>query len=171
MAPRSSPSHDAAVHVGALRAGHRSRIGDIVYDRDTIALTTKSTSELKANAVGVGVFRLVPIADRVTLYYGGRLGRINQDSKSFSASGLSTGLLSPQSTQSSKLEGTEIIPAIGFHYSIVERLSIGGEIGVTHQNVDVDSISRSSSGLTTQNSRGEMSVNQTRADIILRFFF
>jgi hypothetical protein len=137
----------------------------------TFALTTKSTSELKASAVGVGIFRLVPLADRLTLYYGGRLGRIDQHSKSFSALGLNTGPLLPQSTQSSKVEGTEIIPAIGFHYSIVERLSIGGEIGVTHQNVDVDSISRSPSGLTTQTSRGAISMNQTRADIILRFFF
>src|SRR5688572_16774327 len=46
----------------------------------TFPVTVASTSEVQAYAVGVGVFRLVPLADRFTLYYGGRLARIDEES-------------------------------------------------------------------------------------------
>jgi hypothetical protein len=133
--------------------------------------TSLSASELQAHDIGVGIFRLVPLAERVTLYYGGRLARINQQLKSSSGVSVNTGSPFSQSSQSGTAEGHAIIPMLGFHYSIVKRLSIGAEIGVNHTEVDSVTTSRSQSGSTIQTSSSQITTNDTRADVILRFFF
>jgi hypothetical protein len=134
-------------------------------------IASASASEVQANAVGIGIFRLIPLAERMTLYYGARLARIDEESKSFTATGLNTPPPFSGPAQSTSIEGTAVIPAFGFHYNVVDRLSIGGEIGWDHSDVDAVSTSQSLSGLTTQTSRGEITTNDTRADIIFRFFF
>jgi hypothetical protein len=135
-----------------------------------VPVTSQSASELEANAIGVGIFRLVPLAERFTLYYGGRLTRIDEETKSFNASNVNNPPPS-QPSGSSTAEGHSIIPTLGFHYNIMERFSIGAEIGLDHSEVDIVSISRSQSGATTLTSMSESTTNDTRADVVLRFFF
>ncbi len=137
-------------------------------------IKSASASEFQANAIGVGIFRLVPLAERFTLYYGGRLAHIDEEWKSFTATASGVNNTPPafsQPSQSSTVEGHSIIPALGFHYNIIERLSIGAEIGLDHSEVDAVSIERSQSGTTTQTSTSEITTNDTRADVVLRFFF
>jgi hypothetical protein len=136
-----------------------------------LVLATGTASEVQANAVGLGIFRLVPLAERVTLYYGGRLARIDEKAESFAASGINVPPAFESPSQESTAEGASIAPTLGFHYSIIERLSIGAEIGLEHTKVDTDSINRSSSGAITQTSTAEITSTDTRANIILRFFF
>ena len=135
----------------------------------TLSNTSASASEIQANAVGVGIFRLVPLAERFTLYYGGRLARLDEEVKSFNASALSTP--SPQPSTSSSLEGHSIMATLGFHYNVIERFSIGAEIGFDHSDVETTSITRSSSGAITQTSSSDLTTTDTRADVIFRFFF
>ena len=135
----------------------------------TFPVTTSSASEVQAYAVGVGVFRLVPLADRFTLYYGGRLARIDEETTG-AGIGLDPFPIVSQSSSQSVVEGHSISPALGFHYSFIERLSIGAEIRLEHADVDVDTISRSATG-STQTSQSQITTNDTRADVILRFFF
>jgi len=135
----------------------------------TFPFTSTSVSDGRAYAVGIGVLRLVPLADRVTLYYGGRIEHTEQESSSSSSTGVST--LPPLPTQSSTYNGNAIIPALGFHYNIVPRLSIGAEIGWRYSDVDVTSTNRSQSGSTTQTTQSNITTNDTRTEIVLRFFF
>ena len=135
----------------------------------TLSITSASASEIQANAIGVGIFRLVPLAERFTLYYGGRLARLDEEVKSFNASALSAP--SPQPSTSSSLEGQSIMATLGFHYNVIERFSIGAEIGFDHSDVETASINRSQSGAITQTSSSDLTTTDTRADVIFRFFF
>jgi hypothetical protein len=137
----------------------------------TLTLRTVSASELEANDVGVGVFRVVPLAERISLYYGGRLARIDQEAKSFSAVGVNTVPAFGQPSETNSAEGHSIIPALGFEYSIVERFSIGAEIGVNRSDVEANTISRSQSGAITSTVSSDITTTDTRADVILRIFF
>jgi len=133
-------------------------------------VTSTSVSDLEAYAVGVGVFRLVPLAERFTLYYGARLASIDEESKSYTVSGTTPPPAEPQ--QLSTAEGHSLMPTLGFHYNIVERLSIGAEIGVERADVDTETISRSTTtGLITATSTSQITATDTRANVILRFFF
>jgi hypothetical protein len=134
-----------------------------------LSITSASASEIQANAVGVGIFRLVPLAERFTLYYGGRVARLDEEVKSFNASALSTP--SPQPSTSSSLEGHSIMATLGFHYNVIERFSIGAEIGLDHSDVETASINRSQSGAITQTFSSDLTTTDTRADVIFRFFF
>jgi hypothetical protein len=109
------------------------------------------------------------LADRFTLYYGGRLARIDEESTA-AGSGLDPIPIVSQSSSQSIVEGHSIGPALGFHYSFIERLSIGAEIRLEHSDVDIDTISRAPSS-STQTTQGQITTNDTRADVILRFFF
>ena len=132
--------------------------------------TSRSGSEFEGYAVGVGIFRLVPLADRFTLYYGGRLASIDEEAKSFSVTGTTPPPSQPQ--QLSTADGHSLMPTLGFHYSIIERLSIGAEIGVDHTDVDTETINRSTTtGAITSTSTGNVTATDTRANVILRFFF
>jgi hypothetical protein len=130
---------------------------------------TTTASDVEAYAVGVGIFRAVPLAERITMYYGGRLARIDEDLKSFTATGTTAPPTLPlEPSQVATAEGTSIIPTIGFHYNVLDRLSIGAEIAWEHS--EVDTVNRSQTG-SMPTSTSEITVNSTRADIILRFFF
>jgi hypothetical protein len=133
-------------------------------------ITTTTESEVHANVIGVGVFRLVPLADRFTMYYGARLERIDEEATSSGSSSLSISVVS-QPAQFSSAEGHSIVPTLGFHYNIIERLSIGAEIGLNHSDVETNTIVRSQSGAITTTSTSDITTNDTRADVILRFFF
>jgi hypothetical protein len=135
----------------------------------TFPLTSTSASDGHAYAVGIGVLRLVPLAERVTLYYGGRLEHTEEETNLSSSTGVSP--LPPFPTQSTTYKSNAIIPTLGFHYNIVQRLSIGAEIGWGYSEADTTSINRSQSGSTTQTSQGNITTNDTRAEVVLRFFF
>jgi hypothetical protein len=139
----------------------------------TFPFTSVYESQLREHEVGVGVFRLVPLAERVTLYYGGRLASIDQKvtSSSSSSSGLNPPPPLSQPTETDTLKGHSIIAALGFHYNVMNRLSIGAEIGIDHTEADTGTINRSQTGMTTQTSTDKITTNQTRADVILRFLF
>jgi hypothetical protein len=132
--------------------------------------TITQTSEFEGYVVGVGIFRLVPLADRFTLYYGGRLASIDEETESWSVTGTTLPPSQPQLT--STADGHSLMPTLGFHYSIIERLSIGAEIGLEHTDVDVETINRSTTtGAITSTSTGNVTATDTRANVILRFFF
>jgi hypothetical protein len=135
-----------------------------------LGLPSLSATQIQAHAIGVGMFRLVSVADRFTLYYGGRVARLDEELKSFSGSGINAAANLASPAQVSSLEGHSIAPTLGLQYNVMERLSIGAEIAIERSEQDVISFSRGSV-LTTQTSRSEIATTETRADLILRFFF
>jgi hypothetical protein len=151
-----------------VRASDRKSETSSTVGLNNLLLPFGSTSKAETQRIGVGIFRLAPVAERITLYYGGRLARIDEEIESSSTSPGGSPLA--QSLQLSSAEGHAITPALGFQFNIIERLSIGGEIGWEHTEADAVNISRSQSG-STQTSLSEISGNDTRAEIILRFFF
>jgi hypothetical protein len=134
-------------------------------------VTLTSASEFEASGVGLGVFRLVAVADRFTLYYGGRLASIDEESTLFTATGFNALPAFSEPSQSTTAEGHSIMPTLGVSFSITERLSIGAEIGVDHAELDTETFNRSQSGTTTQTGTGTITANDTRANVILRFYF
>jgi hypothetical protein len=136
-----------------------------------LALTTASASQFEATDIGVGIFRVVPLAERMSLYYGGRLARIDQEAQSFTAFGVNTVPAFGQPAETNSAEGHSIIPALGFQYNIVERFSIGAEIGVNRSDVETETVDRSQSGAITSKVSSDITTTDTRADVIFRFFF
>lgn len=137
----------------------------------TLSFTTAIASELDASDIGVGVFRVVSLAERMSLYYGGRLARIDQEAKSFSAAGVNTVPAFGQPSETSSAEGHSIIPALGFQYNVVERFSIGAEIGLNRSEVEATTVSRSQGGAITSTASSDITTTDTRADVVFRFFF
>jgi hypothetical protein len=133
-------------------------------------LTSQSTAELDAHVAGVGIFRLIDVAERVTFYYGGRLARVDEEAISVSVSNPSSPIASPR-PDSSKVEGHSVAPTIGFQYRPIERLSIGAKIAVERAELDAVSINSSPFASSTQTSTSDIVRTDTRGNVILRFFF
>jgi hypothetical protein len=95
---------------------------------------------------------------------------LDEELKSFSGSGVNAAASLAEPAQVTSLEGHSIAPTLGLQYHVTERLSIAAEIAVERSEQDIVSFNRGSV-LTTQTSRSEITMNDTRADLILRFFF
>jgi hypothetical protein len=128
------------------------------------------TTSTELYALGIGIFRVRLPSDRIAFYYGGRLARL--DERSASSSLITSTLPIPidPSTTSSELDGYSVAPTIGLTYSVVERVSVGVEVGWDHTELDGVSISDPSTGPPTS-LNGEVEGDDIRADIIFRFSF
>jgi opacity protein-like surface antigen len=120
--------------------------------------------EGETNAVGVGIFRSREPAEGVTLYYGARLAYVEAEANREPIPSDSFGFRS-----SSKAEGHVIAPTLGLEYRFIERLSIGAEISIEHS--EVENVSVNNAGSPPPTLRTKTTENETRADVILRFFF
>jgi hypothetical protein len=132
--------------------------------------TARSGSELEAYTVGVGIFRARELSERVTLYYGGRLAAITEESRSVSVTTTSFPIALPPALQSTEVDGHSIAPTVGFQYHFMERLSIGAEVGVEHAELDATTIDDPLLG-TTRTFNSDLSGNDTRSNVIVRFYF
>jgi hypothetical protein len=127
------------------------------------------TQHTETYAIGVGIFRLVEPAERVTLYYGGRLARLKEEARSErNSDGAVFG-----KTES---DGNSIVPTIGFEYHMLERLSIGAELGVDRRKVETITTSfyigfPGSPGFPFPPARETVTTRDTKAELIVRFFF
>ena len=136
-------------------------------DDETISAppsTSRSLSEVQASEIGVGVFRTVPLVDRVNMYFGARLASLDEESMTTSTSGIVV------QSQTANAEGESIGAALGFQYSIMERLTIGAEIRLERTETEAEINFVPAAGMTlTASSEGTS--YDTRADLVLRFFF
>jgi hypothetical protein len=128
------------------------------------------TSSIEARLLGVGIFRLVQPAERVTFYYGGRLGYLEEKLRSTSLVISTTPSQLAPPFHSSEVDGYSIAPTIGFQYHFMERLSIGAELGWEHAELDGVAVDDPLVG-TTITLHGDITADDTRSNIILRFFF
>jgi hypothetical protein len=128
------------------------------YSDDEFEDDNAFTIDTEAHALGVGVFRLVEPNERVTFYYGGRVARLDQEQGAIVT------------------EGHSIAPVAGFQYHVIERLSIGAELGVDRS--EIESV-RTTPGFTIGNlppippsiSTTNTISTDTKAELIVRFFF
>jgi hypothetical protein len=128
-----------------------------------------TTQHTEAHALGLGIFRVVAPAERVTFYYGGRLAHLEEE--------LRSDLTSTGTTfRTSETEGHSIVPTIGFQYHVIERLSIGAEVGVdrreverviTNFNIRPPSLPQIPPTVSTSKTTS----TDTKAELIVRLFF
>jgi hypothetical protein len=86
-----------------------------------------TTAHTESNSLGIGIFRLVEPAERVTVYYGGRLARLEEKQWTEQRDG--------DVFATTEREGHSIVPSIGFQYHVIERFSVGAELGVQRGEV------------------------------------
>ena len=131
-----------------------------------IPIPTNTVSESETYTIGIGIFGLAKPADRVTIYYGGRLARIDGHSSSRPPP-------APVGTVpfKSDTDGHSIAPTVGLHYHPIERFSVGAEIGWDYSYVEPVSVSSAVPGFTPTRTTQKTTTKDSRADIVLRFFF
>jgi hypothetical protein len=128
------------------------------------------TSSLEVYSVGLGIFRMKLPTERMGLYYGGRIARLEERSESSTLITSTVPITIPPSTLSSELDGYSVAPTVGLTYSVAERVSVGVEVGVDHTEMDGISVNDPSTGPPTTVS-AEVEGNDVRAEIIFRFLF
>jgi hypothetical protein len=142
------------------------RVSDDTNTAPNVSFTgVGDLTESAVRAIGVGIFRSVEPAEQVTFYYGARLAYteaelIREPIPSDSRFG---------SRGSFEMDGQVIAPTLGFEYRFIERLSIGAEISVDHS--EQEAVSVTYLGTRPLTLRTETNRNDTRADVIVRFFF
>jgi hypothetical protein len=117
--------------------------------------------------VGVGIFGVRQPKDRVAFYYGGRVAYSTQLQETTFAD---LSIPNPILVNRTDLDGYQIVPAVGLTYSVIERLSIGVEVGWVYSELDGEELYSSSFSPPT-NVDHELTATGTRAAVILRFFF
>ena len=117
--------------------------------------------------VGVGFFGVRQPKDRVTLYYGGRVAYSKQ---LVDTTFVDLSIPTPVLVNRTELDGYEIVPAVGLTYSVIERLSIGVEVGWFYSKLDGQEFFSSSFSPPSDLDQ-ELTSNGTRAAVIVRFFF
>lgn len=106
----------------------------------------------ESDSFGVGVFRLAPVADKISLYFGGRLALVTYGD-------------SDPDFGDYKSEGTLIAPVLGAQYSISQNFTIALEHRIEYFSEDVDQPTS-----TTILHYDNDSTN-TETDIVARIFF
>jgi hypothetical protein len=131
-----------------------------------LPIPTNSVSESDSYSIGMGIFGLLEPAERVTIYYGGRLARIKRNASSAS-------LLAPANFAPSTVDadGYSIAPTVGIQYQPIERFSVGAEIGWDYSEVEDVSMSSGPAALPRGTTTRTITTKDSRADIVLRFFF
>ena len=144
-------------------------------DHDAVFNSSTPTSgqveeEFENYEVGVGIFRPLQPRDRITFYYGGRVAYGQQRYESTSVD-LFSGTGSPDLfMQRTDLDGYSIIPSLGLTYSVIERLSLGVEVGWYYSELDGQQFIDPTFGPTSDRNQ-EVTQTGTRARFIVRFFF
>jgi hypothetical protein len=116
---------------------------------------TSVTQESDVRALGIGIFRLADLGERVAVYYGARLARTDSD------------IATSNGVFLTKAEGDVVAPTLGFEYRFVERFSVGAEVSVDHSEQESTLVY----GPPPRNITSKNTTNTTRADVIFRFFF
>ncbi len=135
-------------------------------DTESSSISTISSESL---AIGVGLFRLIKPAENISIYYGGRVAYLSDETtfRPFAVPVPPIGFIQPVQFESrSELDGYSIFPAAGFEYHFSEHLSIGVEVGWEYSKLDGTT---SITGSPIEGTKIER--NNTRANVILRFFF
>lgn len=106
----------------------------------------------ESDSLGMGIFRLAPVADKISLYFGGRLALIEyQDSD--------------PDFGDYKSDGTLIAPVLGAQYSISSNFTIALEHRIEYISEDVDQPTSTTVLHYDNNS------TDTETDIVARIFF
>jgi hypothetical protein len=129
-------------------------------------IPTNTVSEGESYTIGMGIFHSTAPAERVSVYYGGRLAHTTGNTSSLS-------LLAPAGTLPAErdIDGNSITPAVGIQYHPIERFSVGVEIGWEFTEVDDVSVNAGPAGVPRTPTTRTVKARDTRADIVLRFFF
>lgn len=156
-------SDDAAVYVPVM--AEKLMVEPYVSysrEKDDIGPDSETTT------IGVGVFGVAAPADNFSIYFGGRLARLNDEvvtPLTDFITGVSVGVTR------SETEGYAIAPTLGFQYHVIERFTVGAEVGVEYSDVDlervVEPLGQPSLPSLTLNRKS----TETKARVILRFFF
>ena len=126
------------------------------------------TADIESLTFGVGVFHSARPRDNVELYYGARLGYVEQELESVAL--ITSPFPIPPSTSSGDADGYSFAPTIGFQYRWLERFSIGADFGWEYLDVESTTINTPSFGSATEY-RTKQETTETHTNIIFRFFF
>lgn len=102
--------------------------------------------------LGVGLFGLTGVGERLRIYYGGRLAYVRSEFRSTQI--FASDLLGFETfTTQQDADGYRVSPTLGFEFLINDRLSIGGEAEYFYQDLEVERFGRNqlqSSGTDTR---------------------
>jgi hypothetical protein len=128
------------------------------------------TQETETLEFGVGVFRLMKIAESAQLYFGARVAYVDTEGSaqntfaSFPGSNITTRSESSQ-------DGYRIGPAIGFEYLFGERFSIGGEASYSFLDLEGESVASTVGSSSSSRVDIDQQTSGTDTWLILRYRF
>lgn len=164
VSPKTS---DASIYI-PIDIGSRFRVEpSLRFSERTSESTSSGMNSSKSTSIGVGVFGLTRVTEDIAIYYGGRIGELEQKTTLRTTLVDPIGLFQPTHVDArSESDGHFISASAGLEYSLIERLSISLEVGLERSELDA---TQSVTGMPLED--GTIEQNDTRANIILRFFF
>jgi hypothetical protein len=111
------------------------------YSKEESHLQNDFDLESSSLELGVGLFGLTGVGEKLRIYYGGRLAYVRTE---FTSSQLfASDLLGFESfTVQQDADGYRVAPTLGFEFLINDRLSIGGEAEYFYQELDIERFGR-----------------------------
>jgi hypothetical protein len=131
------------------------------FDRDESEQETgepvPDTFGIKSTLYGLGIFRVSPASETISLYYGGRAGISKSETKSSSSFG----------SLSSEQDGAFIAPVLGLAYSPISNVSIAVEHEISFFSGDVEITSTS---VFDDSAEGDTDQKTSHTAVVLRIF-
>lgn len=126
--------------------------------------------EVDSLEFGVGVFRLLKIAESAQLYFGARVAYVDFESTVDDTVTYFPGYSVATHSKTSQ-DGYRIGPTVGFEYLFGEHFSIGGEASYTFLDVEGESKHTVEDSLSTTRIDTEQKTNGTQTQLIVRYRF
>lgn len=126
--------------------------------------------ETETLELGVGVFRVVKVAESAQLYFGARAAYVDLEGSVDDTFTYLPGIVLTTHSETSQ-DGYRIGPAIGFQYLFGEHFSIGGEAAYTFLDLEGETNVRTRSGLSSTRIEIDQQSSGTSTQLILRYLF
>lgn len=135
-----------------------------------VSVADTYSQETESLEFGVGVFRLVKIAESAQLYFGARVAYVDFESTVDDTVTYFPGYSVAAHSESSQ-DGYRIGPTIGFEYLFGEHFSIGGEASYTFLDIEGESKLTVEDSLSSTRVETEQKTNGTTTQLIFRYRF
>lgn len=123
--------------------------------------------------IGLGAFGLHQSTENIGVYYGARIARVESRRAYSTHYSYEYDTFSSANKSSDEQSGYSFAPVLGFEYSVVPQLSVGGE--ASWEFVDMDGKDRSSYNtgysVTEQSTKTETTQNNTITRLMIRYYF
>jgi len=131
-------------------------------DNSSINSAESNENDYEEAKIGVGIYKIKTITNSTNLYYGMRIGYVNQE---YNYSSVTTF----ENKTESESQGYFVAPTLGIEHNLSKIISIGIDASFLHTNTDGKRTDSTSSSSVTFNTKNTDTI--TKAVVVMRYYF